>query len=237
MADSLHCDEVLQDSEQESEDSDRSNNTTPISFDAPSEDSLETLYYENMGDDHNEEYKRVPCLVEQFTEHMQKCIPPGGITNGLITIDRYLTSNTSLFMYRMMKTKWDNLIRLSEISMYVEIMYDRENKQSYHTWCYRAADVTRATIKFCDISNIDLQGVIDDYNSMFFCGTCERFIANNLEKWDVKTLGRVATDLRDKRYNDSAIEIGPEDDLKLEIICRDSYKLKRNISCVSDTDE
>ena len=132
----------------------------------------EEAYYVEMGELHDEEYKRVSLDIKTFRKTLVDCIPESGIVDGKITINRYLNSNCSIVMYRLMKTVWDNIIREEDVNMVAGLYFDLYDRVSYHEWCIpenRTETCSEACIKIVNFKNCDLSEYISENLGLFFC--------------------------------------------------------------------
>lgn len=146
-------------------------------------------YYQEMGADHCEEYKRVTFDVDVFPKSLVDCIPKTGIVDSKITINRYLSSGVSIVMYRLMESQWSNIIRETSVSMVASLYFDLSDRYSYHEWCVpeeSKENCTVACMKIVDFDNFELSAYIADNIDMFFCHGCDRSIVYNFCNWSAK---------------------------------------------------
>jgi len=174
-------------------------------------------YYQEVGKEIEEEYKRVTFPVDVFPKNLLACIPESGIINGKIAINRYLSQSVGITMYRLMKTKWDNIIREPVVNMSSSLFFDLDGYCSYHEWCVPEESkntCTRACIKLVDFENSKLSEYIHDHLEIFFCQTCDTSIINNYCNWNAKLCGEAATALQQKNVINTLFI---DDDIKFQL--------------------
>ena len=155
--------------------------------------------YQEMAEEHREEYRRETFGVETFPPGLLGFIDKSAIVDNNVTINRWLNSGVSIQMYRLMKVKWDMLIRKPRIAMVFKVMYNLETDVMYHDeTCIPSEEKKNCTVgcvKLSEIEKEDLQEFIDENLNIFFCAGCDRSIVDTFDKWPAKVLGEIATQL------------------------------------------
>lgn len=156
-------------------------------------------YYEKMGEEHAEEHRRETFGVETFPPGLMGFIDKSDIIDNNVTINRWVNSGVSIQMYRLMKVKWDLLIRKPRISMVLPVMYNLDLDVMYHDeYCVPSEEKNNSTvgcIKLMAIENDVLQEFMDRNLNIFFCAGCAKSIVGCYDNWPAKDLGMMATKL------------------------------------------
>nr|QOD39471.1 NS3 [uncultured densovirus] len=190
-------------------------------------------YYIEMGETHDEEYRRIIFDTSVFRQTLVDCIPETGIVAGKISISRYLNGSCSLLMYRLMKSQWENIIREPSVSMVSSMYFDLNDRCSYHEWCIpdeAKEDCTEACIKIVDFENSDLSAYIADNLKLFFCQGCDRCVILNFCDWDPK----LCSDANAALSQPNVITTMYKDGIRLEVQVKHDGLLKHISPSIPD---
>ncbi len=158
-------------------------NVTP----PPSAPVLETeeSYYEDMCYEYMREIKKETFHISSVSSALRRFLPPSGIVDDHISINRYLMNGVSVLMFRMMMEQWNNVVHIPVVEMMIGCFYDLDSRSIIHSHCVNENNpgVTAANIQIKGMTSAALSELIDENKDKFFCSVCDLFIFDTLCKW------------------------------------------------------
>lgn len=160
----------------------------------------ELAYYSKIGEEMEELYRKVEVDVERIPADCWAYFPEAAVHDGKIYIYRWINSNVSMDMFRLMRRFFGCIVPKGVRTVY-PVSVDMEHGNTYHIGCEEEDKENGIfTEGFLEIHNLGVEKmneVIEEDMETFFCYGCHKYIFNDhLEKLSKREFDRQRRTIR-----------------------------------------